>query len=70
MNNINTWVEVLKFDNNEYLTDNYVWGVDEVDVRFNNYAIILKYDDVKSNKQDMAISRIILTYAVRKLNIV
>ena len=64
MNNNNTWVEVLKFDNNEYLTDNYVWGVEEFDISFNNYGIILKYKNVKSNKEDMAISRIILTYAV------
>ena len=64
LNNSNKWVEVLKFDNDQNLTDNYVWGVEEVDVAFKNYGIILKYDNVKSNKQDMAISRIILTYAV------
>ena len=64
LNNSNTWVEVLKIDNDQYLTDNYVWGVEEVDINFNNYSIILKYDNVESNNQDMAISRILLTYAV------
>ena len=64
LNNNNTWVEVLKFDNIEYLTDNYIWGVEEVDINFNNYGIVLQYNNVNSNKQDMAISRIILTYAV------
>ena len=64
LNNLNEWVEVLKFDNNQNLTDNYVWGLAEIDINFKNYGIILKYDNVKSNKQDMAISRIILTYAV------
>ena len=64
LNNNNTWVENLKFDNKEYLTDNYVWGIGEVDINFNKYGVIIKYNIVASNKQDMAISRIILTYAV------
>ena len=64
LNNNNTWVEVLKFDNDEKLTDDYIWGIENVNIDFKNYGIILKYDNVKSNKQDMAISRIILTYAV------
>ena len=64
LNNLNEWVEVLKFDNNESLTDDYVWGVEDVDINFKNYGIVLKYNNVESNKQDKAISRIILTYAV------
>ena len=64
LNNLNEWIEVLKFDNNESLTDDYIWGFEEIDINFKNYGIILKYDNIKSNKQDMAISRIILTYAV------
>ena len=60
----NIWTEVLKFDNNEKLTDDYIWGDEDINVSFKNYGIILKYDNVKSNKQDMAISRIKLTYAV------
>ena len=64
LNNLNEWVEVLKFDSNESLTDDYVWGVEDVDFNFKNYGILLKYNNVKSNKQDMATSRIILTYAV------
>ena len=64
LNNSNQWIEVLKFDNNQKLTDNYIWGIEDIDVNFKNYGIILKYDNVKSNKEDMAISRIILTYAV------
>ena len=64
LNNSNIWVEVLKFDNNEKFTDEFIWGDEDIDVSFKNYGIILKYDNVKSNKQDMAISRIILTNAV------
>ena len=64
LHNNNTWVEALKFDNDQYLTDDYVWGVEEVDVNFNNYGIMLKYNNVKTNKQGMAISRILITYAV------
>ena len=64
LNNDNTWVKVLKFDIDQYLTDNYDWANEEVIVNFKNYGIVLKYDNVKSNKQDMAISRIIITYSV------
>ena len=64
LNNINECIEVLKFDNIQYLTNDYIWGVEEIDINFNNYGIILKYNNIKSNKQDMAISWIILTYAV------
>ena len=58
------WIEVLKFNNNENLTGPYVWATHNIDVNFNNYAIRLRYDNVKSNKEDMAISKIILTYKV------
>ena len=64
LNNSNEWVEVSKFDNNQYLTDDCIWGVEDIDINFKNYGIILKYDNVKSKKQDMAIPRIIVTYAV------
>ena len=64
LDNSHQWVEVLKFNNDQNLTDDYVWGIEDVDIDFKNYGILLKYDNVKSNKQDMAISRIILTYAV------
>ena len=63
LNNLKEWVKVLKIDNNQYLTNAYIWGVEEIDNNFKNYAILLKYSNVKSNEQDMAISRIILTYA-------
>ena len=53
---LNEWVGVLKFDNNESLTDDYVWGVEDVDINFENYGIVLKHINIKSNKQDMAIS--------------
>ena len=65
LNNPNQWIEVLKFDNDGNLTDDYIWAVEDIDIDFKNYGIMLKYDNVKSNKQDMAISRIILTYAVK-----
>ena len=58
------WIEVLKFNNNENLTGPYVWATHNIDVNFNNYAIRLRYDNVESNKEDMAISKIILTYKV------
>ena len=64
LNNLNEWIEVLKFDNNQYLLNDYIWGVEDVDICFKNYGKVLKYNNIKSNKQDMAISRIILTYAV------
>ena len=64
LNDLNEWIEVLKFDNDKYLTEDYIWGDEDVDINFKNYGIILRYDNVKSNKQDMAISRIIITYAV------
>ena len=64
LHNSNEWVEVLKFDNNESLTDDYIWGVEDVDIDFKNYGLVLKYNNIKSSKQDMAISRILLTYAV------
>ena len=64
LNNSNQWIEVLKFDNDENLTDDYIWGVEDIDIDFKNYGIKLKHDNVESNKQDMVISRIILTYAV------
>ena len=64
LKNLNEWVDVLKFDNDESLTDNYNWRVEDIDINFKNYGIVIKYDDIKSDKQDMAISRIILTYAV------
>ena len=64
LNSLNEWIDVLKFDNNESLTDNYIWGVEDIDINFKNYGIIIKYDNIKSDKQDMAISRIIITYAV------
>ena len=69
LNNLNEWSEVLKFGNNQFLTEDYVWGVEEIDINFKNYGIVLKYNNVKSNKQDMAISRIILTSAVYKMPI-
>ena len=64
LNDLNEWIEVLKFHNNQSLTDDYIWGVEDIDVDFKNYGIILKNDIVKSNKRDMGISRILLTYAV------
>ena len=64
LNNNNVWFEVLKFDNDQYLTDKYVWGLEDVDVSFKNYGFILKYDKVKSNKEDVTRSRLISTYAV------
>ena len=64
LNNSNECVEVLKFDNDQNLTNDYDWGVAEIDIDFKNHVIVIKYNNVKSNKQDMAISRIILTYAL------
>ena len=64
LNELNEWIQVLKFDNNQNLTKEYVWGVEILNISIKNYGIMLKYDNVKSNKEDMAISRIILTYAV------
>ena len=52
LNNLNELVEFLKFDNNLSLTDEYIWGVEDLDVNFSNYGIILKYDNVESNKQE------------------
>ena len=64
-NNLNQWIQVLKFNNDERLTNEYIWGVEEVvGITFNNFGIRLIYDYIKSNKQDMAISRIKLTYSV------
>ena len=34
LNNLNEWVELLKFDNDESLTDNYIWGVEDIDINF------------------------------------
>ena len=64
LNSSDEWIEVVKFNNNENLTEPYVWATHDVDINFNNYAIRLRYDNVKSNKEDMAISKIILTYKV------
>ena len=47
LNNSNEWVEVLKFDSNQNLTDEYVWGVAAIDIDFKNYGIISKYNNVK-----------------------
>ena len=64
LNILNEWVEVVEFDNIQNFTNEYIWGVEDIDVDFKNYGIILKYNNVKSNEQDTAISRKILTYAV------
>ena len=42
LNNSNECVEVLKFDNNLYLTNDSIWGVEDVDINFKNYGIVLK----------------------------
>ena len=64
LNNSDDWIEVVKFNKNQNLTEPYVWAVHDKDVNFENYAIRLRYDNVKSNKEDMAISKIIITYAL------
>ena len=64
LNELHDWIEVLKFDNNQNLTEEYVWGVENVNIGIKIFGIMLKYDNVKTNKEDMAISRVILTYAV------
>ena len=46
LNISNEWIEVLKFDNNESLTDDYIWGVEDIDISFKNYGIILKYNNI------------------------
>ena len=64
LNESDEWIEVLKFNNNENLTAPNIWATSNTNVNFKNYAIRLRYDNVKSNKEDMAISKIILTYKV------
>ena len=64
LNELNEWVEILKFDNNQNLTEEYVWGVANVEINIKNYGVMLRYDNCKSNKEDVAISRIIISYAV------
>ena len=39
LNNLNEWVEVLNIDNLQYLTNDYIWGVEDVDFNFENYRI-------------------------------
>ena len=42
LNNLNEWIEVLKFDSDQFLTNEYIWGIEDVDINFINYGIILK----------------------------
>ena len=39
LNNLNDWVEVLKFDNIQSLTDDYIWEVVDIEINFKNYGI-------------------------------
>ena len=39
LKNWDDWIEVVKFNINENLTEPYIWAVHDVDVNIENYAI-------------------------------